>query len=307
MKLLAEGWETEYASRHMALMLWALVRSVIAARPVTNPSEYYQAIAQGIVAYLRTRRLEPIETYLTRDVWVRFGGFEYLLTPQTLFAYYLHAFEPLTSADLAKQNGDLFVDIGANVGQYSLPLSHHFKRVIAVEPNPIAADVLMANLVRNHITNVEVIRRAIAPQRGSCRLFAGKVLTTWGCLTESSKFVDVEAIRLDDLLDGLRSVDVLKLDIEGLEAAVLMESVQLHKARRISFAAFEEDLPGLSHRFANLGFRILRRSRFFGSDENYVAVRREPTDFLGPLAVQATDRSLQSHENTVAGPRPAEL
>ncbi len=44
---------------------------------------------------------------------------------------------------------EVAVDVGANIGVFSVELSHYFKSVIAIEPNPITFHVLQANLAIN--------------------------------------------------------------------------------------------------------------------------------------------------------------
>jgi len=46
------------------------------------------------------------------------------------------------------------IDVGANIGNHSLFFSKYFKKVIAFEPNPIACNILKANILFNNIDNI---------------------------------------------------------------------------------------------------------------------------------------------------------
>ncbi|MCI4336463.1 MAG: FkbM family methyltransferase [Thermoplasmata archaeon] len=251
----------------------ALAKSLVTVFPHQNRRDYYRAIGAALVSSARSRNPQPIERFLERDVWVRYAGDEYLLTPRALFGYYLHAFEPRTARDLLGRRGAVFIDCGANTGQYSVPLARRFDRVVAVEPNPIAASILRQNIERNHLTNVSVVERAVTASPGAARLYEGDVLTTWGLRDAAERFVDVESVRLDDLLRPHDQVDLLKLDIEGMEAAVLLSSHAISRVKAISFAGFPADLPRIARHLEEFGLVVHSLPPFFRSIENFLAER----------------------------------
>jgi hypothetical protein len=66
----------------------------------------------------------------------------------------------------------IFLDIGANIGAYSVALSSQFAEVIAFEPNPIVANILRANLAQNRCRNVKVVEQALGAEPGRATLFS---------------------------------------------------------------------------------------------------------------------------------------
>lgn len=131
------------------------------------------------------------------------------------------------------QRGNVFVDVGANVGYFTLlgaRLVGPEGRVVAVEAHPELAGLLQRNVVINgahgYVTthhraawseNTELefnVREHFAGNSSVGRLDEpGRVM-----LGDTERAVKVEAVRLDDLLDGLgRPVDVMKIDVEGAE------------------------------------------------------------------------------------------
>jgi FkbM family methyltransferase len=273
----AVGWESGYARSRAGLLLAALVRSLTTVRPERGSTDVYlRTLARAFAAWVRSGTPRPVEQFLPREIWVRYQGLEYWLTRETLFGYYLHAFEPLTARSLLGMQGDVFVDVGANSGQYVVPLARRFRRVIAVEPNPIALTVLRKNLAENRISNVEVIGRALSTRSGVVRLYEGEVITTWSTKPTSGRFVDVESTSLDDVLRLHPTIDLLKVDIEGLEAEVLLSSKLLERVRVLCFACLPHQLPPLRKRLNGSGFNIDSPASLFRSDENYFARRIVP-------------------------------
>lgn len=126
------------------------------------------------------------------------------------------------------------VELGANVGYYTVlgawaNPSCHYR---AVEPHPRSADVLRANVERNRLPNVEVIEAAAVgddresvelavPDQDPHRIPAGAFVRDG---SEGVAHVDAARTMRVETVDArvlLRDVDLVKLDIEGHEAAVL--------------------------------------------------------------------------------------
>lgn len=129
--------------------------------------------------------------------------------------------------------GRCFVDVGANWGYFSLlgaGLVGPAGRVIALEPHPALFAALAENLRRNGLSHVTALRVAASDRDGEMNLagFAGD-----GENSGLSRLTDepdpsvpnfkVPARTLEELLDeqGVGTVDLLKMDIEGGEGAVL--------------------------------------------------------------------------------------
>ncbi len=123
--------------------------------------------------------------------------------------------------------GDTVVDIGANIGYYSVvagKLVGEKGRVIAFEPDPVAASFIRKNLELNGLSNVTVEQKAVSNAPGSIRLFLSeenkgdhRIYQPEG---EERPFVDVEAVALDDYFAGGSTPDVVKIDTQGAELAI---------------------------------------------------------------------------------------
>ncbi len=138
--------------------------------------------------------------------------------------------------------GDLFIDVGANVGTYSILAAEHGAKVIAIEPDPEAADRLRGNAALNGY-EIEVIECAMGATSGTASFTVG--LDTVNCfapesgcegLTERTRRVSVR--RLDDII-GSRHVRGVKIDVEGAEHLVLNGAKSALSEGRIELVQFE--------------------------------------------------------------------
>ena len=139
------------------------------------------------------------------------------------FAFREYDSREITALSKAAKNG-VFVDIGANIGYYSLRLAKAGARVIALEPNPTAYQRLIFNI------NINALDSAIVP----LSLGVGKTeesLLAYNDLGSGSTVQSVRArnqvkIKLSPLAEILsthhiRRIDALKIDVEGAEDLAL--------------------------------------------------------------------------------------
>ena len=144
----------------------------------------------------------------------------------------------------ALRPGGAFVDVGANVGWFSLMLAAHRPavRVHAVEPVPATADLLRTAVDRSGLGNVTVHRLALGERAGTVPLVStsdnafahavdagvggGGRVAGWSAPTGT---VDCPVSTLDELWRrvGRPRVDAVKVDVEGTEPAVLAGGTEL--------------------------------------------------------------------------------
>ena len=129
--------------------------------------------------------------------------------------------------------GGTFVDIGANVGFWSIPAALRAGpegRVVAFEPNPWAVARLRRNAALNaerSLAPIDVRHVAVGEEEAELELYsydleggASQATLQRGAVdVERPERVVVSVVTLDEAVDG--RVDVLKIDVEGHEAAVL--------------------------------------------------------------------------------------
>ena len=125
--------------------------------------------------------------------------------------------------------GGVFVDVGANVGTYAMPLARHVGqsgKVIAIEPHPVTHARLSFNRVASDFTQVHLVAAAAGPSDGELMIETdGDNLGASHIVSgeRSGNAIKVPSLRLQTILGaaGVSHVDAVKIDVEGFEDRVL--------------------------------------------------------------------------------------
>ena len=213
--------------------------------------------------------------------------------------------------------GDVFIDVGANVGFVSLIASSRVGprgQVFSFEPNPSLVSRLRQTIARNGVANVSIFETALGADAGTVRLIAGEHHGTnrisVGDEAPSEKEVPLD--RADDLLRGRIPDGVaafVKIDVEGAELRVLKGAegtlarakppvLLIEVGKRLAmFGTTEEDLASwLAARGYDAGFydADLREFRFssppWTGGKNIVAVARAERERVVKLVKDAPVR-----------------
>jgi FkbM family methyltransferase len=149
------------------------------------------------------------------------------------------------------------LELGANVGYFTVQAARAAPgtRHVAVEPHPFSVQICRANLALNQVSSVELLGAAAVadPRVSSVRLLVPDdqlATPTVAFLPSDTELpadmarnvtaaFDVPSIDVRALLDG---ADLVKLDVEGQEHALLAAGLDLLRARRPT--VFVEVLPG---------------------------------------------------------------
>jgi len=152
-------------------------------------------------------------------------------------------YEPKVSEFLLRTRGEVFVDIGANTGIYPIFLSKNYEQIVAVEPDPRNTEYMRRNLRRAKVKNVTIAQVAISDEDGCAILhFAEQI----GCHSLCTNFQQggtrVQTLTLASLYYRLPSIlfphgdfvpmDLVKIDVEGVEFQVLMGVESIYKKIR---------------------------------------------------------------------------
>lgn len=185
---------------------------------------------------------------------------------------------------------DVVVDVGANIGAFTVPAATaaYRGRVIAVEPDADNFRLLTANVRRNGCRNVAAVRQAVAGQTGRVRLTVDRNSSGHRIGPADEAGATVPAVRLSDLLDAhqVDRCDFLKLDCEGAEFDILesMPPADFDRIRRIALE-YHADVEQKRERAAELIRRLCERG--FRIDW-YTDVVGEPVGHLFATRVPAS-------------------
>lgn len=176
-------------------------------------------------------------------VGVGMGGALYsVLNEYEEQAFVLHMLRP----------DDTFVDVGANIGVYTVLASAAIgATTYAFEPSPASFRWLQDNVALNNIGGRVVLHRAAAgPEAGQTRLSSGDTHSMNHVLRDDAvdSGVVVTVVRLDDVLADA-SPTLLKIDTEGFESAVLAGAQDT--LANPSLRAIIIELRGLGRRYGD--------------------------------------------------------
>jgi FkbM family methyltransferase len=147
--------------------------------------------------------------------------------------------------------GDTFVDVGANIGYFSVlaaSCTGPSGYVIAIEPEPRNLQLLRLNLARNGARTNATILPLAAYSRG-CRMRLATNEVNRGdhrLAPHASAGLEVRCVRLDDVLP--RSVDVVKIDTQGFDHDVIAGLADTIAANPGLVVLTELSLTGLAAR-----------------------------------------------------------
>jgi FkbM family methyltransferase len=169
-----------------------------------------------------------------------------IVDPQTFFAntYVQGYYEPSVVRYLrySVQTGMVCLDIGANVGFYSLLLANKVGasgKVIAFEPTAKIFEILQQNITQNNLKNVAAEQLALYNYDGFIQFHEGPpqfdVYNTIGqinhpdAMSQSFNANRIPCMRLDSYVAShkLNQIDLIKIDVEGAELFVLQGMEQM--------------------------------------------------------------------------------
>lgn len=168
-------------------------------------------------------------------------------------------------AAIREHGCDLFLDIGANIGVYTVIAGRlaTIDRVIAFEPDPRNVRQLGANLLINSMVgSVEIVEKAVSNRTGPVPFdFFPDDSTGQSRIEAGGAESTVDAVRLDDLIEQNGATIFVKIDVEGHEPQVLEGMAKLLGSNRIflQVESFPEQIEHVSLFLEALGFRHIRQ------------------------------------------------
>lgn len=161
------------------------------------------------------------------------------------------------------RHGGLFIDVGANVGMYTIWAAELGAEVIALEPATDTFRLLQENITLNGYP-VTAVRAAAGDHCGTARFTAG--LDAGNRMAPDGPVV-IELVTIDSLI-GDRRVTGMKIDVEGFEIDVLRGAARALSEHRIGLIQIEwnemsvfavgADRSPVAELLAGYGYRFFR-------------------------------------------------
>lgn len=179
-----------------------------------------------------------------------------------------------------KGNG-IFLDVGANLGDYSSMLRNAFPKsqLYAFEPNPNA----YKKLKERFDNKIQIVHQGVGKENGELELFYDAEDVTSVQATSDRRILEeisktksisselISVTTLDDFcqLENIDHIDLLKIDTEGFEMEVLIGAKNLLSQGKIDFIQFEfNEVNIVKRRFLKDYYEILIDYDLYRLDEN---------------------------------------
>jgi len=162
----------------------------------------------------------------------------------------------------------VFIDVGANLGLYSIIASRNkgVSKVISIEPNPTVISDLKINIAFNRARNVSVWEGAVSGSSTTVELRYDDWHLGMGSIERSGRHsVTVKSYNRDAFTELFSSIceDVfVKIDVEGAECAVLEEIFAARNTNIIKYVFVEITPKWISQEDVESIFTIMRLNGF---------------------------------------------
>ena len=159
------------------------------------------------------------------------------------------------------------IDIGANLGLYTVQLAKTGAQVIAVDPNPLMVNQLQFNINANAMETVRVFTCAVGDTTSKADLHIRRDdLAIVAVVENETGSVTVKPLAQILLEAGATRVDALKIDVEGYEDKALAPflltcSDQMLPKRIVIEEQSEADHPECQKAFKQRGYAFVQRTR----------------------------------------------
>lgn len=190
---------------------------------------------------------------------------------------------------------DVFIDIGANIGTYSISASGCLDKekggtVYAFEPVSFVYNRLLENIELNKIDNILPNKLGIIDENKTIELYLSSqenlgMSSIFHHDTESGEKEKVKAVKLDDFVsdNNIRKVNVIKIDIEGAEIFALKGMVKtLKKFRPVLLVEISENVLQGKTVSGNDVFNFMR-------DVGYFPYYIHETGEVSPFDIETAD------------------
>ncbi|MGA2308597.1 MAG: FkbM family methyltransferase [Candidatus Bathyarchaeia archaeon] len=171
---------------------------------------------------------------------------------------YFHEYDITRWVFRILSSGDVFLDVGAHGGLYTVLAGRRVKEtgiVLSFEPNPLNFGFLKYNVRLNNLGNVYLISKAAGDESGKIRLFysAHETALTSSKKTGGESF-ESEVTTVDEAAAELSLVKIMKIDTEGNDLNVLIGAVKT--LQKTCFVIVEQNTSSVRKLLSDAGFQL---------------------------------------------------
>lgn len=171
----------------------------------------------------------------------------------------------------------IFIDVGANIGKYTLILGNRLKdigKVISIEPEKRNFSVLKKNVGINKLNNIILENVALSNKNGMIKLYLSKGAGRHSIKRVTGNKTLVQGVKLDDLIKKYKitNVNLIKIDVETAEVEVLegaMKTIKKNSPEMIIEILSNENLKKIKNLLPEYNFKkISKIDYYFYKEQN---------------------------------------
>ncbi len=168
---------------------------------------------------------------------------------------------------------EIFIDVGANIGNHTLYFRNSFKKIYSFEPHPKTYKLLQLNT--EDFTNIEIFNFGLSNLKKKKKILFESVQNVAGesFNNEDNQGREVSFERFDDLYNFENSISFIKIDVEGNELDVL-KSMKKNLKNNSPIISLEFDMKNFTKNNEIISFL-----RELGYKKFYFFKTNKPLDF----------------------------
>ena len=162
------------------------------------------------------------------------------------------------------KKGDIVVDLGANIGYYTLILAQLVGKsghVYSFEPDPSNFEILSKNVKENKHDNVTLVQKAISDKNGKVELYVSKRNLASHRIFDAEdnrESIEVDVTTLDEYFKKFKKpIKFIKMDVEGAESAAISGASKIIQDSK-NLVIMMEYFPKWIKKFGDIPEEILR-------------------------------------------------
>jgi FkbM family methyltransferase len=207
---------------------------------------------------------------------------------------YFYEIEELAIIARHFRPGSIMLDVGANIGNHTIYAAKFLgaRRIVCIEPNPEAIMILRINVDLNQLheqVDMRYLGLGLSDGPGAAVIARTIAMNLGGVALASQAGGSIRLFAGDELLQG-QPIDFIKIDVEGMELAVLkgLERTIAECRPGIFVEVDNAHAPAFHALIQHLGYAVVDRFNRYGTSENFMLVPSEVNAIITPKAPRSS-------------------
>ena len=262
------------------------IRDYLRIKPVSTSDalKLYRAYFLSMCWWsIKSNRFRTVGQFLQsrNPLKVKLGELVFFVRPHSEdLGYLTSSHKPVKFGDDWTQlkKGDLFVDVGANIGYFSILASSRGANVVSVEPDNRTFQILMGNKIENKLTNMVLHNIAAGEKEDRLLLNFPSFGSGLASLNRDQALHDsggngdfVNVVPLDRITEQYTSIDLIMIDVEGYEYEVLLGAREtIKKTKRLIIEIWHSNREKCIDFLQGNGYNMIERRPCSDVNEYYL-------------------------------------